>query len=74
VRLQGSRKSARDKSDLRRIDAGRVRAPSWGRRGPGAWHVQAVTPGWWSTPLIADDTFRDAVDGEVDRALNELRG
>lgn len=74
IRLTGSRKSRADKSDLTRIDAGAVRHPSWGRRGPGQWHTQAVTPGWWSDPMDAADGFRAAVDEEVDRALNEIRG
>lgn len=74
VRLTGSRKSLRDKSDLTRIDAGRVRAPSWGRRTPGNWHTQAVTPGWFTEPASADAGFRDTVDQEVDQALGVIRG
>lgn len=74
VRLVGSRKSTRLKSDLTRIDAGRVRAPSWGRRTPGSWHSQAVTAGWFSTPAGDDQGFRDTVEVEVDQALEVIRG
>ncbi len=73
VRLRGSRKSAKQRSDLVRIDAGRVRHPTWGRRANNAWHSQAVTPGFWSTPLEADAQWRDPVDAEVDKALDEIR-
>jgi hypothetical protein len=74
IRLRGGRKSLRDKSDLQRIDAGAVRHPSWGRRGQGSWHVQSVRAGWWTEPLSDDRQFVDAVDAEVDRVLNEIRG
>lgn len=73
--LRGSRKSLRDASDLRRIDAGRVRAPAWGRRGPGQWHTQAVRPGWFTEPAGEVDQWLDAVDDAVlDAALVIARG
>lgn len=73
VKLRGRRRSAKGQSDLRGIDRGEVRAPSWGHRGRGSWHSQAVTPGWWSTPLQDDTTIGPAVDREVDRALDQVR-
>ena len=73
IRLRGSRKSIADKSDLAGIDAGRVRAPSWGHRTAAAWHSQSVTPGWWSEPVAADSGFRDHVDQVVDEALEVIR-
>jgi hypothetical protein len=74
IRLRGSRKSLKNKSDLQRIDAGKVRAPTWGRRGPGFWHTQAVAPGWFTDPASKSTAFRDTVDAEVDRVLDEIRG
>lgn len=73
VTLRGGRKSAKQRSDLVRIDAGRVRHPTFGRRRSNAWHAQAVTPGWWSTPLETDPEWVTASDAEVDRVLDEIR-
>lgn len=73
IRLRGSRKSIADRSDLAGIDAGKVRAPSWGHRTAAAWHTVAVTPGWWSTPVAADEGFRDHVDQVVDETLEAIR-
>lgn len=73
VRMRGSRKSAQDKSDLNRLDAGSVRAPSWGRRSRGAWHVQTVTPGWFSDPVTGADEWLAAVDAAVDAAFDTIR-
>jgi hypothetical protein len=73
IKLRGSRKSIADKSDLAGIDAGRVRAPSWGHRTAASWHSQSVPAGWWSTPVAADVGFRDHVDRTVDEALEVIR-
>jgi hypothetical protein len=72
ITLKGSRKSLRDKSDLRRIDAGRLRAPSWGRRGPGQWHNQAVTPGFFTKPTTETDAWQQAAERAVDKALEVI--
>lgn len=73
IRLRGTRKSSNDRSDLAGIDAGKVRAPSWGHRTAASWHTQAVTPGWWSEPVSADQGFRDHVDQVVDDTLEAIR-
>lgn len=74
VRLVGTRKSVKNKSDLRGIDAGRVRHPTWGRRAGNAWHSQPVAPGWWSDGLRqSEELWVGPVDAEVDRALDEIR-
>jgi hypothetical protein len=73
IKLRGSRKSLRDKSDLNAIDGGTVRHPSWNRRGRGQWHDQAVTAGWWSDPLEDADDLVEAVDRQVDEILGEIR-
>lgn len=73
VTLKGSRRSLRDKSDLRRLDAsGRVRAPSWGRRGEGDWHTQTVPAGWFSTPAGEIDQWRAACEDAVADAVREI--
>lgn len=74
VRLKGSRKSLRDKSDLRRIDAGRVRAPSWGRRGAGQWHTQSVTAGFFTRPAAEVEQWRSACVAAVDQAVATIAG
>lgn len=73
VIVKASRKSAKGKSDLAAIDRGRVRAPSWGRRSPAAWHTVLVTPGWFTVPVTDDKRLRDAADAALDRALDEIR-
>lgn len=74
IRLRGRRKSMKDRTDLFAADAGTVRHPSWGRRFRGQWHAQSVTAGWWSTPMQDDTAIAAAVDAEVDRAFDEIRG
>lgn len=67
--IRGSRKSARNKSDLTAIDRGRLRAPNWRKRG---WHTQPVKPGWFSDAAAKTD-YRGIVDAEIDRVLDEIR-
>lgn len=73
VKLKGSRKSRRDKSDLKRLDAGVVRAPSWGHRGAGAWHTQQVTAGWFTDPVVDSPEWYKAADDAVDQAFDVIR-
>lgn len=74
VRLKGSRKSAKGKSDLNRLDAGTVRHPSWGRRGKDQWHVQSVRPGYFTEPATEVDQWRAAALDALDEALRTIRG
>lgn len=73
VKLRGTRKSTKEKSDLKRLDAGKVRAPSWGRRRRGDWHVQQVTPGFFTGPAGEIDQWRNACLRAVDDALEVIR-
>lgn len=73
VRLKGSRKSTKDKSDLRRLDAGKVRHPSWGRRGADQWHTQSVPDGFFTKPSSEVDQWREACVRAVDNAAGVIR-
>jgi hypothetical protein len=73
VTLIGGRNSQGGRTDMRAIDAGRVRAPSWGRRTSAAWHVQAVRPGFFTEPAAGSTSWHNEVDAAVDHALNTLR-
>lgn len=73
IRLKGGRNSAGARSDIKAIDAGRVRAPSWGRRYGNAWHNQAVTPGFFTETAAAAKDWHDDVDQAVDVALDQIR-
>lgn len=74
VRLRGSRKSAKDKSELSGLNAGQVRAPTWGRReGAGSWHAQSVKPGWFSDPVQESDEWRAQIESAVDSAFDKIR-
>lgn len=73
VRLIGRRQSASGQSDLKRLDKGRVRHPSWGRRGRGQWHVQRVTSGFFTAPAVEFDEWRVAIDRALDESLEVIR-
>lgn len=73
VTLVGGRNAQGGRSDMRRIDKGRVRAPSWGHKTKAAWHTVSVEPGFF-TQTSADATdWHNQVDAEVDQALDTLR-
>lgn len=74
VTIRDGRNSRHARSDLRAIDRGRVRAPTFGRRGPGMWHTQQVRPGF-ATDTVADmaPVWRAAVVTAVNRATADLR-
>lgn len=73
VKMIGARKSSRAESDVKRIDAGRVRHPSWGRRFSGQWHVQSVRPGFFTDPSTEVDQWREACERAVDKALRTIQ-
>lgn len=73
VRLKGGRNSAGGRSDIRAIDRGRVRAPSWGHRGKGAWHTQTVKAGFFTEPTVSTPLWREACIRAVDKALDVIR-
>ena len=69
--VQG-RNSRGGRSDLKRIDAGRVRAPAWGNRK--AWHLQAVPAGAFTNAVTTEGAqeFRAAVVVAVDEAARKV--
>lgn len=73
VKLKGGRNSLGSRSDIKRIDDGRVRAPSWGHKTRASWHNQSVTPGFFTEPAAAAKDWHDDVDRAVDEALESLR-
>lgn len=74
LKLRGTRQSLRQPTDLKAIDRGRVRAPSWGRRKPPDWHLQMVPSGFFTdTAAEQADRVRDAITGAVDSAFDQLR-
>lgn len=73
IDLRGSRKSGKGKADLAGIDRGRVRAPSWGRKGAGQWHTQTVTPKLFTNSVDIGD-WVPTIDAAFDEALGVIRG
>lgn len=74
VRLKGSRNNSTDKkSDMRRIDQGKIRHPSWGRRGAGQWHTQTVSAGFFTGPAGEVDKWRQAAVAALDNAVEVIR-
>jgi hypothetical protein len=73
IRLKGGRNSSGGRSDIKAIDAGRVRAPSWGKRTPASWHAQRVPAGFFTKPVSEADQWVAAADQAVDAALEQLR-
>lgn len=75
VSLVGGRRSeSKAKSDIRAMNRGRLRAPSWGRKGRGDWHTQAVEPEFFTVPADNDKLWREAILAAVDKGLKVIRG
>ena len=73
VTLKGGRNSSNGKrSDIRRLDKGKVRHPSWGRRGEGKWHSQSVTAGFFTGPATEIDQWRTACERAVSNAFDVI--
>lgn len=75
VRLKGARGNlAGTGADLSAIDRGRARHPSWGRRAPSQWHVQAVSSGYFTAPASDATVWQAACVAAVDKALATIAG
>jgi hypothetical protein len=73
VKLKGGRNAQGGRSDMRKIDAGRVRAPAWGHKTKAAWHNVSVTPGFFTKTAAELPDWREQIDAEVDKALDQIR-
>jgi hypothetical protein len=73
IRLKGGRNSRGGRSDIKAIDAGFVRAPSWGKRTEASWHTQTVPAGFFTKPVSEAGQWVAAADQAVDAALEQLR-
>lgn len=72
VKLKGGRNSRGGRSDMRALDRGRVRHPSWGRRWSGQWHNQTVEAGFVTKPATEATEWRDACVRAVDNAVRSI--
>jgi hypothetical protein len=73
ITLQGGRNSSGGRSDINAIDRGRVRAPTFGRRGHGQWHTQQVSSGFFTDPVEETQGWTEAAEAAVDKALEVIR-
>jgi hypothetical protein len=73
VKLKGGRNSSRGRADISAIDRGRVRAPSWGHRTRASWHTVQVTPGFFTKTAEELPDWREEIDAEVDKTLDQIR-
>jgi hypothetical protein len=73
VTIVGHRRSLGGTADLGAIDRGRVRHPSWGRRGPNDWHVQLVSPGFMSKSEEAQ-VWSATAQASVTRSFRRVTG
>jgi hypothetical protein len=74
VFLKGGRKSIGGQSDIRALDKrGILRAPTFGRKGKGKWHVQKVPTGFFTEPAKEDFQWLDACYRAIDKALDTIR-
>lgn len=73
VKLVGGRNSAGGRSDINAIDRGRVRSPSWGRRGNGQWHTTLVQPGFFTDTAAESREWQDRSEQAIESALDQLR-
>lgn len=74
VSLKGGRNSSGARSDIKRIDKGRVRAPSWGRRAHRDWHSQTVRAGFFTETAAQATEWRAAAVDAVNAANATISG
>lgn len=62
--------------DLNALDRGRLRHPTWGRRGPNDWKNQSVKVHWFSDRMenAADTEVRANILEAVDKVADKLGG
>lgn len=79
VRLRGGRRSvgnlrgtAGGVTDVRAIDRGRVRHPSWGRRWRGQWWTQSVPDGFFTKTSADSPEWEAAIMAAGDHAFASI--
>jgi len=79
IKLRGGRRSkgtlrgtSGGTTDVRAIDRGRVRHPSWGRRFRGQWFTQSVTPGFFTKTAEESPEWADAIDRGIAVATGKI--
>lgn len=74
VSLVSGRNSQKKRSDIRAIDRGRVRAPTYGNRK--SWHLQTVKAGFFTDAVTGEgfEEFRAATIRAIDKAVREAFG
>lgn len=80
IRMRGGRRSIANlrgsvlggQSDVRAIDRGKVRAPSWGRRSRGQWHTQTVQEGFFTKTAAESPEWEQAIEKGVNQATEAL--
>jgi hypothetical protein len=72
LRLRGGRRSSHAQSDIRAIDRGRVRHPSWGRRYRGQWFTQMVTPGFFTKTAAESPEWDAAIERGIALATGTI--
>lgn len=79
IRLRGGRRSVGNlrgtgggTTDVRSIDRGRVRHPSWGRRFRGQWFTQTVAPGFFTKTASEAPEWNSAIDRAIGVALGSI--
>jgi hypothetical protein len=73
ITFVGGKNSKGKRSDLKRMDAGQTRHPTFGHR---PWVAQSVTPGFFTHAVTEEGAtaFREAVVVAVDNAAREVLG
>jgi hypothetical protein len=79
IRLRGGRRSKGNlrgtgggQTDVRAIDRGRLRHPSWGRRYRGQWFTQQVEPGFFTKTAAESPEWDQAIDRAMATAFGSI--
>jgi hypothetical protein len=72
INIVAGRNSQQGRTDLRGLDAGRVRSPAWGHRS--RWHATSVAPGAFTDPVTDEgvEDFRRAITQAVNDAARQV--
>lgn len=81
IRLRGGRRSKGTlrgfdggQTDVRSIDRGRTRHPTFGRRHRGMWFVTMVEPGFFTKTAEESPEWAEAIERGIQVALGKIHG